>query len=77
MVHSQNSSIKNSITNELTTGKRQNLPNIQKYKFYHSNYAYRKMTPVINFKKIQKRGKPELQKRKSYLFNEKLEVNKN
>jgi len=35
------------------------------------------MTPVINFKKIQKREKPELQKRKSYLFNEKLEVNKN
>lgn len=36
------------------------------------------MTPVVNFKKIQKkREKPELQKRKSYLFNEKLEVNKN
>lgn len=61
----------------MTTGKRQNLPNIQKYKFYHRNYAYQKMTPVINFKKIQKREKPELQKRKSYLFNEKLEVNKN
>lgn len=38
------------------------------------------MTPVFNFLKIQKkkkREKPELQKRKSYLFNEKLEVNKN
>lgn len=31
----------------------------------------------MSFKKIQKREKPELQKRKSYLFNEKLEVNKN
>lgn len=42
------------------------------YKLYHNNYAYQKDT---NFKKVQKNWeKPELQERKSNLFNEKLEL---
>jgi len=41
--------------------------------FTINNYAYQKDT---NFKKVQKKSeeKPELQKRKSNLFNEKLEL---